>query len=142
MDPISAAIIGGLTIAAGDVATSAVKDAYSALKTLLIRRFGSDSEVAKKVADLENRPDSAGRQASLQEEVATAKADQDEELVKAAQQLLEQIKAQPGGAQFVQNVSGAGAAAAYGGVAAGQGGIAVGGNLQGQPQPPRPAGSP
>jgi hypothetical protein len=135
MDPITTAIIGGLTAGATKVATNALGDAYAGLKSLLERKFGADSEVARKVADLEARPDSQGRQASLQEEVAIAKADQDQELVQAANALLEQVKAVPQGAQYIQNVSGSGAAAMHGGVAAGQGGIAVGGNMQAPPQP-------
>ena len=141
MDPISTAVIAGLAAGATKAATGAVVDAYGALKSMLAKRLGSNSEVLKKVVDLEGKPDSPARQASLQEEVADAKADKDEELLTAARKLLDEIKAQPGGSQLVMNVSGSGAAAAYGGVAAGAGGIAVGGNLEGQvprPQPPTP----
>ena len=54
---------------------------------------------------MEARPESAGRRETLKEEVAAAQADQEPELRQAAAALLEQLKAQPGGAQHVQQIA-------------------------------------
>ena len=70
---------------------------------------------AKAVEGVEAKPDSAGRKATLEEEVASAKADQDAELLKAAQALLEKLNAQPGGAQIIQQATGSYIAQASGG---------------------------
>jgi hypothetical protein len=131
MDPITAAIIAGLAEGATKVATSAVADAYEALKATITRKLGGESRVAKAVAGLEVRPDSNAWKGVLQEEVAAARADQDPDIRKAAQALLDQINLKPSGAQYSQKLSGSGAAAILGGVAAGEGGIAIGGNVEG-----------
>jgi hypothetical protein len=131
MDPITAAIVAGLAAGATKVSTSAILDAYAGLKAAIARKFGAESEVAKAVEGVEARPDSDARKSVLHEEVAATKADQDPDILRAAQALLEQLKAQPGGVQCSQTVSGSGAAAANHGVAAGQGGVAVGGNIEG-----------
>lgn len=106
MDPITAAIIGavaaGVTAGATDTAKKVVADAYEGLKSLIKRKFGSESKVAQAVADVEANPQSEGRKAVLQEEVATANADQDEELVAAANALIEQIKSLPQGQQYIR----------------------------------------
>ena len=56
---------------------------------------------------LEQNPDSAGRRETLKEELAATKADADEEIVAAAQALLDAIKTLPGGEQTInQTVTG------------------------------------
>lgn len=109
MDPISLAIItaiaAGVTAASGKVAEQAVVDAYNGLKSLIKRKFGDNSEVTKAVEGVEARPESDARKAALKEEVELAKASDDAEIVKAAQELLEKIKQQPGGAQQVQQIA-------------------------------------
>ncbi len=110
MDPITAAIVAALTlgVTSGITETSkkAVSDAYEALKGLLKKKFGHESEVMKSVERLEIKPDSTGRQATLQEEVTTAHAEQDPDILKAAQTLLNLISSQPGGSQYNQYISG------------------------------------
>jgi hypothetical protein len=110
MDPITTAIIAaiaaGATAGVTESAKQAVVDAYEALKALLKKKFGGHSEVVKSVEGLETRPDSSSRKNVLQEEVTTAKADQDPDLIQAAQVLLDLIGAQPGGGQHIQNASG------------------------------------
>lgn len=106
MDPITAAIIGavasGLAAGTTDTAKKVVADAYEGLKSLIKRKFGSESKVAQAVAYVEANPQSEARKAVLQEEVATAKADRDEELVAAANALIEQIKSLPQGQQYIK----------------------------------------
>ena len=83
-----------------------ISDAYGKLKDLLGKKFGSKSKVVKAVKDLEANPKSEARKAVVKEEVATAKADQDADLLKVAQALLKAIKAKPGGAQIIQMAMG------------------------------------
>lgn len=110
MDPFSAAIIAALTAGAlsglTDTGRKLIADAYAGLKSLLLKKFGSQSALVQSVTNLEARPESPNRQGVLQEEVQAAKANQDPDLLQAAQKLLEQIKAQPGGEQHIQNAIG------------------------------------
>ena len=95
MDPITMAIVTaittGVTSGTTEVGKQVIVDAYRALKKLLQQKFGSESKVVKAVEEVEGTPDSKGRQQTLQEEVAKVHADQDPELVQAAQGLLKQL---------------------------------------------------
>lgn len=102
MDPITTAILAALAAGAADIGKKVIPDAYEGLKALIRRKFGSESELAQAVDKLEKNPNSAGRKETLREEVQTVKADQDPEILAAAQALLEQIKSQPGGEQHIQ----------------------------------------
>jgi hypothetical protein len=94
---ILAAIAAGATAGATDTAKQAIGDAYGALKALLVRTFGGDSDVVEAVDKLEKNPDSAGRKQTVAEELANAKADAAPELVAAAEQLLAKLQALPQG---------------------------------------------
>lgn len=87
MDPVSTAIIAVLNTGVGEM----VKDAYTALKMALQNKFGNDSDVVDAVVKLEKRPDSEGRQKMLQEEIESANADQDKDILKAAETLQAKI---------------------------------------------------
>lgn len=100
MDIIIAAIAGAL----GNLSSDTVKAAYKGLKDLLHRKVGAESKLAKAVEELEQEPDSQGRKMLLQEAAAKAGADKDEEIIKAAQALLEAVKAQPGGEKAVRDI--------------------------------------
>ena len=63
--------------------------------------MGSESDVVEAVEGLEKKPTSKGRQATLQEEIATAKVNDDAEIVQLAQDLLEKIEEQPGEQQNI-----------------------------------------
>lgn len=93
MDIIIAAIAGAL----GNLGIKAVDDAYEGMKALLHRKFGAESDLADAVKKLEQKPDAQGRQLTLKEEAAAAGADKDAEIIKAAEALLEAVKAQTGG---------------------------------------------
>lgn len=109
MDPVTTAFIAAVAAGAaggvGKVAEEAIVDGYNALKAALRRKFGAESEVAEAVEKVEAKPESAGRRETLKEEVAAAGADQDPELRQAAEGLLERLKAQPGGAESVQQIA-------------------------------------
>jgi len=101
MDPISTALISALAALTEPV----VKDAYNGVKMLIHRKFGADSGLTTAVESLEQRPESKGRREVLVEEVAAAKAQQDSELLDAAESLIEKIESQPEGKQIVYNVA-------------------------------------
>jgi len=110
VDPISIAIIAaisaGLVKGVSTVGENVLVDAYEGLKSLIKRKFGHESDVAKAVDAVEAKPDSAGRQQTLSEEIVAAKADQDAEIVKAAQALQDLIKSLPSGGQNIQQAQG------------------------------------
>ena len=102
MDPITTAIV----TATAAVGSSAIKDTYSALKALLKKKFGEKSDLVEAVNELEAKPQSNGRKTIVQEEVETAKANDDPEIVQLAQSLLEKLKEHPEGKQVInQTVS-------------------------------------
>ncbi|MDJ0782295.1 MAG: hypothetical protein QNJ22_10000 [Desulfosarcinaceae bacterium] len=103
MDIITTAIIGALAKLSED----AIKDGYNALKTMLQRKFGSQSDVAIAVAELEQKPASVGRAVVLEEELQSVSALEDADLINVAEKLLERI-ADTNGPQTVvqQTVSG------------------------------------
>jgi HetE-like protein len=116
MDPITAAIVAALAAGAlsgvTEVGKNLLVDAYNGLKAKLKERLGEQSRVVKSVEFLEGAPDSEASKALVHEAVVAAKADQNPELQQAAQKLLEQVKAQPGGEQHVMNAIGTGIAQA------------------------------
>lgn len=115
MDPITTAVVAALA----HISAEAVKDGYHALKSAILRKFGSDSKLVKAVEELEQTPDSEGRRMIFQEEVARSKADQEKEIRSAAQSLIEKIESQPSGRQTVIKVTGDGNIAAGGNVSIG-----------------------
>lgn len=98
MDIITTAIIAALAALSKD----AINDSYNALKSALKKKFGSNSDVVDAVEGLEKKPDSKGRQATLQEEIESAKVNDDAEIVQLAQDLLNKLKDEPGGQQINQ----------------------------------------
>ena len=102
MDVITTAIIAALATLTKDV----INDSYKALKSALKEKFGSDSNIVKSVEELENQPDSKGRQIVLQEEIENAKANDDATITQLAEALLHQLQEQPEGKQIIQqNIS-------------------------------------
>jgi flagellar motor component MotA len=97
MDVITTAIIAALAALSKD----AIKDSYSALKSALKKKFGSDSDIVDAVEGLEKKSDSKGRQATLQEEIENVKVNDDEEIVQLAQNLFNQLKDEPGGQEII-----------------------------------------
>lgn len=100
MDPhtiIATALSLGATTALKSTAEQAVKDAYSALKSLLVRKFGSKGDTAKAVDGVEAKPDSDARKAVLQEELESAGAGKDQEVVDRATELLKLMESKSPG---------------------------------------------
>ena len=90
MDPITTAIIAALA----NLSQDAIKDSYNALKAACKKKFGETSDLAEAVEKLEKKPDSKGRQGTLNEEIEAVNAHQDTEIIDLAQALLEKIKEQ------------------------------------------------
>jgi hypothetical protein len=90
VDPITlivTALVAGAATSATDVAGSAVKDAYAALKGLLKRRLAGRPAGEMVLEQHEQQPDVY--EGPLKHELAESGADRDTELVEAARQLLE-----------------------------------------------------
>lgn len=100
MDPITLAI----TTALANLSQNVIKDAYTALKAALQDKFGVKSELVEAVDKLEQKPESKARQAILQEEVESSRADQDPDLLQVAKALIEQLKELPGGKVDINQV--------------------------------------
>lgn len=97
MDPITTAIVAALA----NLSKDAIKDGYVALKDALKKKFGETSDVVDAVDKLEKKPDSEARKAAVQEEVETAKINDDPDIVRLVQDLLDKIKEQPGGQEII-----------------------------------------
>ncbi len=103
---IVAALTAGVSAGVGKVGENVIADAYQGLKGLLKRKFGENSEVVKAAETIEEDPGSEWRKGMLEEKAKVAGVDQDPEVRRVAEELLEQLKAQPGGEQHVQNAIG------------------------------------
>jgi hypothetical protein len=97
MDPITTAIVAALA----NLSQDACKDGYVALKDALKKKFGDKSDLVDAVDKLEKKPDSEARKATVQEEVEIAKVNDDPDILKLVQDLLDKIKQQPGGREII-----------------------------------------
>ncbi len=146
MEPLTTtlltALVTGAAAATTTVAGQAIKDAYAGLKQLISNTFSAYPAVAIAVQQVDDQPDSQGRQGFLKGELETALATPNA-LPEAAQQalrtqaqtllaLLAQLQAAgPTSATYHATLSGSGAIAQDHSTAAGAGGIAVGGSVSG-----------
>ena len=91
MDPITTALVAALTagVLGGDQDETSA--AYEALKAALHQEFKAGSDLVDALVRLEKKPESLGRREVLQEEVATAKADQHPDLLATARNLLDLV---------------------------------------------------
>ncbi|MDX8392873.1 MAG: hypothetical protein R8K53_09980 [Mariprofundaceae bacterium] len=111
MDPITAsaiisAISAGVLSGAKDAAKKSISDAYEALKKLLQKKCGEQSEVMQSVMNLENKPESEGYQMVLQENIAETKVDEDTEIHGLAKKLIEKLQQSTPGQHFEQHTTG------------------------------------
>jgi hypothetical protein len=99
MDPVSlivSALVGGLTAGLTDTAKSATKDIYDALKARLMKKAEANEDAKDAITKVEKQPDSKARQELLKEELAKLPLDQDDDLLKLAQALLDALKVSGG----------------------------------------------
>src|SRR2546421_13060384 len=88
MDPVSvvlAALAAGAPAATKDTASQAVKDAYAGLKALLKKRFEKKPQAEMALAEYEKDKDTWEK--PLQKSLVETGADQDEAIVRQAQQV-------------------------------------------------------
>ena len=109
MDPITlilTALVAGTAKAAGDTAP----DAYKGLKALIQKKFASqpkpEADKAAMVLE-EHEKDPESYAAPLKKNLVEAGVDQDEEILKAAKELLEQLKPQEAAAGSINIGQGA-----------------------------------
>lgn len=93
MDPITIAIITAVSAGVtGAAAKEATIDAYKAIKNAIKSKFGSESKVSKAITALEENPESKSQQLVLAEQMESAKAEKDPELLTFAAQLVKALK--------------------------------------------------
>lgn len=95
MDPLTllvTALTTGATLMLKSAVGEAAKDAYKALRDRVLKKYGDKNDVPMAVKAIESDPASASRQGLLREELAKTQAVNDQELLKAAQALLEAAK--------------------------------------------------
>ncbi|MEH2222669.1 hypothetical protein [Nostoc sp.] len=107
MEPISliiAALGAGAIAAAKDTAGTAVKDAYQGLKALIKKKLEGD---VLGQAMVDAKPEEIKQaEGLLKDKITKAGADRDAAIIQAAQELLNQVKEQPGGQEIItQNIS-------------------------------------
>ena len=107
MDPVTliiTALTAGAAAGSQSVVTDAIKDAYAGLKALIKRKFAGKSSAEVVLAEHESDPETW--QAPLKKALIQEHLDQDTEILQAAQALLDQIQAQPGGKHYTQSIVG------------------------------------
>ncbi len=95
MEPVSiimAALAAGAAAGATEVASQAVKDAYEGLKALVLQRL--EGKPAAETALAEYEQDAETWEKPLQKSLVEAGADQEPEIVAAAQQVLQLVQPQ------------------------------------------------
>lgn len=96
----------GRTVADGAgeaVGALAVQGAFGKLRDLLKRKGGDEEQAADAIDELVAEPESEGRKMLLAEKLEAARADDDPELRSAARELIDSVRAQPGGEQHIKN---------------------------------------
>ena len=101
MDPITTAIVAALSAGAASASQTrprpAIIDGYNKLKDLLTKKHGANSEVVQAIEKLEAKPESQGSKECFKRRSATVKAEQDDEILAAAKQVLTLVKPQQAG---------------------------------------------
>ncbi len=103
MEPISliiAALVAGAAKAAGDVAP----DAYNGLKALIKGKFAGEPKAEMVLEEHETDPKTY--EAPLKKKLVEAGADKDEEIIKAAEKLLKQLKPEASESGIKVNITG------------------------------------
>lgn len=94
VDPVTlivAALVAGAASGAGEVATSAIKDAYAGFKNLIKKKFGGNSAGEVVLEKHEKSPEAW--EPALREEITAAGLDKDEEVLAAAKALVKDAEA-------------------------------------------------
>jgi hypothetical protein len=104
MDPITIAIMAVAPALAKNLVTNVVTDAYAGVKEIIRRKWGEKSAIDQAIAAVEEKPDSKGKAAVLEEEVAASGAAKDPDLMAAVQKLVEALKQEGVGGKAVESI--------------------------------------
>ncbi|MBE9045626.1 hypothetical protein IQ255_14635 [Pleurocapsales cyanobacterium LEGE 10410] len=97
MEPISI-IVAALVAGAAKAASEVAPDAYLGLKALIKRKFAGKPTAEMLLAEHEQDPETY--EAPLKKKLAEAGADRDQEIVKQAEKVLEQIQPQAADSKY------------------------------------------
>src|SRR5664279_6178868 len=92
MDPVTlilTALAAGATAAAKDIASQAIKDAYSGLKAIIQKRFTGKPQAEVVLREHEGDQDTSKK--PLEKFLTESGADQDLEIIESAQRLLQLV---------------------------------------------------
>jgi hypothetical protein len=92
VDPITTAIVAALPALASDLVKSSVKDAYEGVKSVIRRKWGATSSIAKSVDALEADPKSKRKATVVAKNVTKANATADVEVRQALAKLVDELK--------------------------------------------------
>ena len=95
MDPITlilTALAAGVAAGVQTIADKAIKDSYAGLKVLIKRKFASKPKVQVTLTEHESDPQTW--EAPLKKVLMQENIDQDQEIIEAAQQLMQLVKSQ------------------------------------------------
>jgi len=104
MEPITTALIAGATAGFTKIGSQLVNDCYTAIKTAIANKLGSQSDAMQALERLENKPDSEVRKGAVAEDLADLDIHNDTELATLAKYLLDAIDSEPAGAQHIKNI--------------------------------------
>ena len=105
MDPITATLVAALAAGATQVGKSAVVDSYNGVKALIKKKFAK-TDLPAAIENLENKPESKSRQGMVQEEVESANADKDPEILSTVQTLVDAVMNQQVISKYNLNIQG------------------------------------
>jgi hypothetical protein len=105
MDPITTAVLATLPALASDVVKSSVKDAYEGLKSVIQRKWGATSPIAKSIDALQANPKSNAQAAVLSENVTGTRATSDPEVMKAVSKLVDELKKEGLGGEAIAAIT-------------------------------------
>jgi hypothetical protein len=98
MDPLTlilTALTAGAAASMKDTASTAVKDAYTGLKALVLRKFEDKPKAAAALAEHEEDPETYEK--PLRKALTEAHLDQDQEILAAAQKVVALVQPQQAG---------------------------------------------
>ena len=94
MEPITVAIMAVLPALGANLVESSVKDAYAALKAVILRKWGAGAPVVKAIAAIEADPESKAQVGVLDEKLRAVQAGADADVAQALKRLVDEMKAQ------------------------------------------------
>jgi hypothetical protein len=105
MDPITTAIVAALPALTSDLIKASVKDAYGALKAVILKKWSQASPVSRALSDLEKDPKSRHEATALAESLARVHATSDTEVMQAVAKLIKEMKKEGVGGPTIANIT-------------------------------------